>query len=103
MTAATDAQLRSWLGSGKRYQLIAAEMARWAAGKERGTALPDNSEFGRDLDVTVSVDTYWRAKRFLVTQGVLSINDGPYQVALPSSRPVDSPTTGQSCRKLLWR
>jgi hypothetical protein len=80
--ANAQARIRSWLGSGKPYQLLAAEIAAWAAGKERGTALPDNSEFGRDLDVTVGPTTYRRAKQFLVAQGVLSADDGAYQVAL---------------------
>ena len=77
---ATDAQLRSWLGSGKRYQVIAATIAKWATGKERGTALPDNDEIGRHLDFVASPHTYHRAKRFLVTQGVLA-RERAYQVA----------------------
>jgi hypothetical protein len=66
---ATDDQLHSWRGSGKTYQVIAAEIATWAASKERGTALPSNDEFGRDLRVVVGPDTYRRARRFLVAQG----------------------------------
>jgi hypothetical protein len=77
---ATDVQMRSWRGSGKEYQVIAAVIAQWAAGKERGTALPSNEEFGRDLDFVAGPDTYRRAKVFLVTQGVLA-NEGSYQVA----------------------
>jgi hypothetical protein len=79
MTGEADSgvRLRGWLGSGKPYQQIAAEIAAWAAGKERGTVLPDDSEFGRDLDVMVGPSTYGRAKRFLVTQGVLSTDDAP--------------------------
>jgi hypothetical protein len=84
----TDAQIRAWQGTGHSYKLIAAEMAEWARGKERGTALPDNSKFGRDLDVAVSVDTYRQAKRFLVAAGVLETSGGPFQVALPGFRPV---------------
>jgi hypothetical protein len=77
---ATDVQLRSWLGSGKQYQVIAATIAKWATGKERGTALPDNDEIGRHLDFVASPHTYRRAKVFLVTQGVLA-HEGAYQVA----------------------
>jgi hypothetical protein len=77
----TDAQISSWRATGHPYKLIAAEIATWARVKERGTALPDNSEFGRDLDVTVSPKTYRRAKTFLVAQGVLEASDGPHYVA----------------------
>jgi hypothetical protein len=56
--ADAEARLRSWLGSEKPYQQLAAEIATWAAGKERGKVLPDNSEFGRDLDVAVGPSTY---------------------------------------------
>lgn len=77
----TEAQIRGWKYTGHPYKLIAAEMAEWAAGKERGTALPENDQFGRDLNATPSPSTYVRAKRFLVTQGVLETNDGPHYVA----------------------
>jgi hypothetical protein len=77
----TPEQVRSWRYTGHPYKLIAAEIAEWAAGKERGTALPDDETFGRNLDVTVSRDTYRRARRFLVAQGVLDAGDGPCQVA----------------------
>jgi hypothetical protein len=77
---ATDAQVRSWLGSGKQYQIIAAGIANWATGKERGTALPDDDEIGRRLDFVASDSTYRRAKVFLVTQGVL-LHEGSYEVA----------------------
>ena len=82
---ATDDQIRAWKGSGKEYQIIAAGIAQWAADKERGTALLSNEEFGRDLDFVASPRTYSRAKTFLVAQGVLSTNDGPFQVALRSA------------------
>src|SRR5258708_22399606 len=80
----TDAQLRSWRGSGKRYQVIAATIAKWATGKERGTALPDDDEIGRHLDFVASPHTYWRAQGFLVTQGVLA-HASAYQGALSTS------------------
>jgi hypothetical protein len=92
----TEAQIRAWRDTGHLYKLIAAEMAEWAAGKERGTALPDNDQFGRDLDDTASPSTCQRAKRFLVRQGVLETNDGPHYVALPKdSRPAVSPAAGR--------
>jgi hypothetical protein len=77
----TAEQVRSWRVPGYPYKLIAAEIAEWVAGKERGTALPDSAEFGRDLDVVVSAGTYQRAKRFLAAQGVLEASGGPYHVA----------------------
>jgi hypothetical protein len=46
--------------------------------KQRGTALPDNDFLG----IAASLDTYKRAKSFLVTQGVLEANDRPHYVAL---------------------
>jgi hypothetical protein len=78
---ATDAQVTSWRGSGKAYQKIAAEIAEWARGQERGSVLPDNEVFGRKADVEASPSTYKRAKQFLVTHGVLEANDGPFYVA----------------------
>jgi hypothetical protein len=72
-----DARVSLWRASGKTYQVIAAEIAVWARGKERGTVLPDNSVFG----IEASRSTYQRAKTFLVTNGVLSTKDGPFQVA----------------------
>lgn len=83
----TPEQVRSWRYTGHPYKLIAAEMAEWAAGKERGTALPGDEAFGRDLDITVSRDTYRRARRFLVAQGVLEAGGGPCQVALQRCGP----------------
>jgi hypothetical protein len=73
----TPEQVKAWRGTGHTYELVAAEIAEWAEGKERGTILPDNEFFGIDA----SVSTYRRAKRFLAVQGVLNTNDGPYQVA----------------------
>jgi len=78
---ATDAQVSAWRASGKTYQVIAAEIALWARGKERGTVLPDNQVFGRKLNIDPSPSTYRRAKMLLVRQGVLSTSDGPFQVA----------------------
>jgi len=77
----TDARLSSWRASGKTYQIIAAEIGEWARGKERGTVLPDNAVFGRQLGIDASPSTYKRAKMLLVAQGVLSTSDGPFQVA----------------------
>lgn len=74
---ATDAQVRSWRASGKTYQLIAAEIAVWARGKERHTVLPYDPFFR----IEASRSTYWRAKAFLVKHGVLSTKDGLFQVA----------------------
>ena len=59
-------QLRSWRATGYPYKVLAAEMAQWAAGKERGTVLPDDAEFGRDLDRVVSPRPFLRAKHLLV-------------------------------------
>jgi hypothetical protein len=77
----SEAQLSSWRASGKAYQVIAAEIAVWAQGKERGTVLPDNAVFGRQLSIDASPSTYKRAKMLLVAHGVLSTSDGPFQVA----------------------
>jgi hypothetical protein len=78
---ATDAQVTAWRGSGKAYEKIAAEIAEWARGQERGSVLPDNEVFGRKADAEASPSTYRRAKQFLVTHGVLETNDGPFYVA----------------------
>lgn len=78
---ATYAQVTSWRGSGKTYQMIAAEMAEWARAQERESVLPDNEVFARKADVEASPSTYKRAKQFLVTHGVLETNDGPFYVA----------------------
>lgn len=71
------------------YKLLAAEMAEWADGKERGTVLPDNSVFGRDLDVVVGPSTYQRAKRFLaahtVTNSLASVPSGAALLACASA------------------
>ena len=77
----TDAQVTSWRGSGKTYQKIAAEIAEWARGQERGSVLPENEVFGRKADVEASPSTFNRAMQFLVAQGVLETNDGPFYVA----------------------
>jgi hypothetical protein len=78
---ALDEQVAAWRASGKQYQQIAAVIAVWARDQERGTVLPDNSVFGARLSFEASDSTYKRAKAFLVTHGVLSTNDGPFQVA----------------------
>jgi hypothetical protein len=43
--------------------------------------LPDNDVFGRKLNIDASPSTYRRAKMCLVSAGVLSTSDGPFQVA----------------------
>lgn len=73
----TPEQVRSWRGTGHTYKLIAAAIAEWAACEERGTVLPNNGFF----DIEASGSTYKRAKKFLVSQGVLCTDDGPFQVA----------------------
>jgi hypothetical protein len=82
MAMVTSIEITSWRASGHPYKLIAAAIAEWAMGRERGTVLPDNEFFG----IEGSPSTYRRAKAFLVTQGVLCTNDGPYQVVLRASR-----------------
>jgi hypothetical protein len=80
MTAATrptPEQLTEWRATFHAYKMIAAAMAEWAADKERGTVLPGNEYWG----IEASPSTHRRAKKFLATLGVLSTNDGPYQVA----------------------
>jgi predicted transcriptional regulator len=74
----TAGQLSEWKASNYPYRMIAAAIARWAADQERGTVLPDDESWG----IEASGSTFKRAKRFLVTQGVLEINDGPHFVAL---------------------
>jgi hypothetical protein len=78
---ATDDQVSSWRASGKTYQVIAAEIAMWARGKESGTVLPEDKEFGRQLGIEASASTYQRAKVYLAARGMLSTSDGPFQVA----------------------
>jgi hypothetical protein len=73
----TPEELRHWRDTRHTYKLIAAAIAEWANGKERCTVLPDDHFFG----IEASGSTYKRAKKFLVTQGVLEINDGPFYVA----------------------
>jgi hypothetical protein len=82
----TEDQIRAWKGSGHPYKLIAAAIAEWAAGQERGTVLPDDGFFG----IEASVSTYQRARTFLVAQGVLEAYGGARYVAL-SARPGPSP------------
>jgi len=42
----TEDQILAWRGTGHPYKLIAAAIAERAAGKERGTVLPDDDFFG---------------------------------------------------------
>jgi hypothetical protein len=79
--AISSVQLRSWRATGYPYKLIAAAMAEWAAGQERGTVLPDNDEFARALDRVVGPKPFLRAKHLLERHGVLWSSDGPYMVA----------------------
>jgi hypothetical protein len=81
----TAERVNTWRNTGHLYMIIAAEMALWTIGRERGEALPENAAFGRDLARTVSPSTYHKAKRFLSQEGVLYTNDGPYKVALQGS------------------
>jgi hypothetical protein len=98
----TEDQIRAWKGSGHPCKLIAAAVAEWAAGKERGTVLPDDGFFG----IEASGRTCKRAKTFLVAQGLLEADDAHY-VALPararttpgrSSTRDDQPRTAQRRR-----
>ena len=91
----TPGQVRSWRDTGHPYKLIAAAIAEWAADKERGTVLPDDQFFR----IEASASTYKRAKRFLVTQGVLETSDGPFQVAIQDSCPAVSPVAGQGAMR----
>jgi len=79
----SDTQLLEWEATNYPYKMIAAAIARWAAGKERGTVLPDDQSFV----IEASPSTFKRAKKFLQTHGVLEVNDGPFYVALPPARP----------------
>jgi hypothetical protein len=101
MTAPDDAQLAEWRASHKMYERAASVIATWARGKERGTVLPDNSLFQRSLaEITgdePSPSVWKRAKNYLVTQGVLSKVDGPFQVAL---RPLDHLSTVRECERM---
>jgi hypothetical protein len=78
---ASDAQVREWQASSRMDHQIAAAIAIWARGKERGTALPPDAEFGRELDFSASPSSYTRAKKLLAGLGVLSTASGPYYVA----------------------
>jgi hypothetical protein len=84
---ATDEQVADWRSSHKMYERAASVIATWATGKKRGTVLPDNSVFQYALAEMTgdepSPSVWKRAKVFLVAQGVLSRNDGLFQVALP--------------------
>ncbi|HUN30387.1 MAG TPA: hypothetical protein VMU95_00090 [Trebonia sp.] len=91
----TDTQLREWEYTNFPYKLIAAAIARWAADRERYTILPDDRSFG----IEASPSTFKRAKLFLVGQGVLITQDGPFQVAL---RPGGQRSRATSPRLILW-
>jgi hypothetical protein len=81
MACASDAQVSEWQASNRMDHQIAAVIAIWARGKERGTSLPANAEFERQLDFVASPSSFKRAKDLLVRSGVLTRNGGPYQVA----------------------
>jgi hypothetical protein len=94
-----EVQLRSWRATGYPYKLIAAAIAEWATGQERGTVLPDDAEFGRDFDRVAGPKPFLRAKHLLVAQGVLEMDDGPFYVALPDREWIPasaSRTTGRT-------
>jgi hypothetical protein len=77
----SDGLLAEWRASPHPYKVIAGVITEWALTQERGSALPDNDTFAVSLPLVASPATWTRAKNFLVTLGVLSTNDGPYQVA----------------------
>jgi len=81
MASVSDAQVSEWQASHRMDHQIAAVIAKWARGKERGTALPTRADFARELDFVPSATSYTRAKNLLVRSGVLARNNGRYQVA----------------------
>jgi hypothetical protein len=81
MASASDAQVSEWQASARMHHQIAAVIAIWARGKERGTSLPPNAAFERELDFVPSPSTHRRAKKLLVRVGVLGSGDGLYYVA----------------------
>jgi hypothetical protein len=76
-----DTQIAEWRNDRSPYKRIAAEIAQWARGQDRGTLLPDNGYFAGDLDFVASDQTWNRAKKFLAATGVLYATDGPYRVS----------------------
>lgn len=76
-----DARIAEWRATNHSYKVIAAEIAEWALRQDSGTLLPDNDFFARDLPIVASESSWKRAKTFLVTTGVLYLNDGPYRVS----------------------
>jgi hypothetical protein len=76
-----DAQIADWRATNYPYKVVAAEIAAWARGQDRGTELPGNDFFAGDLEIAVSRSTWQRAKTFLAAVGVLYLNDGPYRVS----------------------
>jgi hypothetical protein len=81
MANVNDAQVREWQASNRMDHQIAAAIAIWARGKEKGTSLPSDAEFERGLDFVASPSSYTRAKNLLAGLGVLSTGSGPYNVA----------------------
>ena len=81
MASASDAQVSEWQASNRMDHQIAAVIAIWARGKERGTSLPSDAEFERALDFVPSSSSYTRAKNLLARLGVLGTGNGPYYVA----------------------
>ena len=77
---AVDSQIASWKASRRLDERIAGALAEWAHGKEPGTVVPDYAEVERMLGFETSASTYWRAKRLLRDEGVLSSSDGSYCV-----------------------
>ena len=76
-----DAQIAEWRHTGHPYKVIAAAMAEWARGQERGTLLPGNGFFAGDLDIVASASVWKRSRQFLAAVGVLYRNAGPYLVS----------------------
>lgn len=76
-----DAQIAEWKATNYPYKMVAAAMAEWARGQDRGTELPANDFFAGDLDIVASASAWKHAKSFLEGIGVLYRNDGPYLVS----------------------
>jgi hypothetical protein len=81
MASASDAQVSEWQASNRMDHQMAASIAIWARGKERGTSLPSNAEFERELDFVPSPSSFTRAKDLLAGLGVLGTGNGPYHAA----------------------
>lgn len=81
MVSASDAQVSEWQASNRMDHQIAAVIAIWARDKERGTSLPTDAEFERELDFVPSSGSCKRAKNLLARLGILGTDSGLYYVA----------------------